>query len=337
MHDGLIVRPKESYDGATPSSNSVAASNLLRLAAFTGDERYARRAEAIFAVFGDLLERAPTAFPRLLCALDFRESGPREVALAGALGDAGFEALRGAVFASPGLNRVVAHVDSAAAVPRARPAHALAVDARRSGGRLRLRAVRVPGAGDGTGRVWKVLLGRRCDDGARLRRAIPSPPRALRSSGASGAARRHSPAPRSGGSRRRAAARSKPATRRAPSSQRIHTGAHIDAIAATASGRRVRPARPRHLHLPRLRPRRSARRRRPDRPGSRGRPRARRQRLRAGAPARPPRRGRPRHGLLPLQQRRRRRARRAAGRAARERILIVDWDLHHGNGTQHTF
>ena len=120
-HDGLIVRPKESYDGATPSSNSVAASNLLRLSAFTGDERYARRADAIFAVFGDLLERAPTAFPRLLCALDFRESGPREVALAGRLGESGFEALRGAVFASPGLNRVVAHVDSAEAVPELAP------------------------------------------------------------------------------------------------------------------------------------------------------------------------------------------------------------------------
>src|SRR5262249_32503669 len=47
-HDGLIVRPRESYDGATPSSNSVAASNLLRLAAFTGDERYEKRADAIF-------------------------------------------------------------------------------------------------------------------------------------------------------------------------------------------------------------------------------------------------------------------------------------------------
>ncbi len=39
------MRPAESYDGATPSSNSVAAMNLLRLAAFTGEERYRRRAE----------------------------------------------------------------------------------------------------------------------------------------------------------------------------------------------------------------------------------------------------------------------------------------------------
>jgi uncharacterized protein YyaL (SSP411 family) len=115
------VRPRESYDGATPSSNSVAASNLLRLAAFTGDDRYERRADAIFESFGELLERAAPAFPRLLCALDFRASGPREIVLAGEPGRPDFEALRDAVFASPGLNRVVAHVDSAAAVPALAP------------------------------------------------------------------------------------------------------------------------------------------------------------------------------------------------------------------------
>ena len=120
-HDGLIVRPRESYDGATPSSNSVAASNLLRLAAFTGDERYEKKADAIFEAFGELLERAAPAFPRLLCALDFRASGPREVVLAGVPGRPDFEALRDAVFASPGLNRVVAQVESAAAVPELAP------------------------------------------------------------------------------------------------------------------------------------------------------------------------------------------------------------------------
>ncbi len=120
-HDGLIVRPRESYDGATPSSNSVAASNLLRLAAFTGDERYEKRADAIFEAFGELLERAAPAFPRLLCALDFRASGPREVVLAGEPGRPDFEALRRTVFESPGLNRVVAHVETAAAVPELAP------------------------------------------------------------------------------------------------------------------------------------------------------------------------------------------------------------------------
>jgi uncharacterized protein YyaL (SSP411 family) len=115
-HDGLILRPRESWDGATPSSNSVAAMNLLRLAVFTGDEQRRRRADAVIASTGDLLARAPAAVPRLLCALDFAESTPREIVLSGAFGRADFEALRRAVFESPGLNRVVVHAETASRV-----------------------------------------------------------------------------------------------------------------------------------------------------------------------------------------------------------------------------
>jgi uncharacterized protein YyaL (SSP411 family) len=91
--------------------------NLLRLAAFTGEGRYRERSDAIFAAHGELLERAATAFPRLLCALDFQSNPPREIVLAGAPGREDFEGLRRAVFASPLLNRVVAHADSAAGIP----------------------------------------------------------------------------------------------------------------------------------------------------------------------------------------------------------------------------
>ena len=33
----LLVRPKEAYDGAVPSANSVALANLIRLSRITGD------------------------------------------------------------------------------------------------------------------------------------------------------------------------------------------------------------------------------------------------------------------------------------------------------------
>jgi uncharacterized protein YyaL (SSP411 family) len=66
---------------------------------------------------GAVVEKASPAFPRLLCAVDFQLGPPREVVLAGRPGAADFEALRGAVFASPGLNRILAHADSGADVP----------------------------------------------------------------------------------------------------------------------------------------------------------------------------------------------------------------------------
>jgi uncharacterized protein len=53
------------------------------------------------------------AVPRLLCALDYRSGLPREIVLSGEPGRPDFESLRDAVFASPGLNRVVALADSA--------------------------------------------------------------------------------------------------------------------------------------------------------------------------------------------------------------------------------
>ncbi len=108
-HGALIVRPRELFDGATPSSNSVAAMNLLRLATFTGELKYRHGAERIFSAFAGYLERAPAAFPRLLAALDYREAQPREVVLAGEPGRKDFEALRAAVFASPQPNRVLVH------------------------------------------------------------------------------------------------------------------------------------------------------------------------------------------------------------------------------------
>ncbi len=111
-HDGLILRPRELYDGATPSANSVAASNWLRLAAFTGEERHRRRAEEIFAASSGYLRRAPLALPRMLGALDFATSASREIVLSGERGRADFEGLRDAVFDDAELNRVVAHADA---------------------------------------------------------------------------------------------------------------------------------------------------------------------------------------------------------------------------------
>ncbi|OLE50978.1 MAG: thioredoxin domain-containing protein [Acidobacteria bacterium 13_1_20CM_3_53_8] len=82
-HEELIVRTKDYFDNATPSGNSVAADVLLRLATLSGDEDYSRRAVTIFRLLADTVKRHPSAFGRLLCALDFYLSTPKEIVLIG--------------------------------------------------------------------------------------------------------------------------------------------------------------------------------------------------------------------------------------------------------------
>ena len=79
----LVVRQKDLFDGATPSANSVAATGLLRLAALTGERRYAERAEAVLGLLSDLMGRHPTGFTHLLGAVDMVVTGVTEVAIVG--------------------------------------------------------------------------------------------------------------------------------------------------------------------------------------------------------------------------------------------------------------
>ena len=182
-HDGLIVRPKESYDGATPSSNSVAAMNLLRLSVFTGEEACRRRAEAIFARLrgfpraGRAGVSAAALRPRLL------HDSPREVVLSGRPGRKDFEDLRTAVFASPGLNRVLVHADSAAGIPQLEALSEGRAAGGRQGDGLRLRTVHLQGSHRGSRRP-PGRLSTPDEHGSSLRRAISSPPGAVRASGA---------------------------------------------------------------------------------------------------------------------------------------------------------
>jgi uncharacterized protein YyaL (SSP411 family) len=83
-HEELIVRSKDFFDNATPSGNSVATEVLLHLAALTANESYSRKAVTLFRVSRDMLQQYPSAFGRLLGALDFYLSTPKEIAIIGA-------------------------------------------------------------------------------------------------------------------------------------------------------------------------------------------------------------------------------------------------------------
>jgi uncharacterized protein YyaL (SSP411 family) len=99
-HEELIVRSKDYFDNATPSGNSVAADVLLRLAVLTGREDYSRKAVTI--------SRYPSAFGRLLCALDFYLSSPKEIAIIGGNDAAETQALLREVWKNYLPNKVVA-------------------------------------------------------------------------------------------------------------------------------------------------------------------------------------------------------------------------------------
>jgi uncharacterized protein len=82
-HETLITRPKEFYDNATPSGNSVAAEVLQKLALLLQNDDYQRRAVTILRLQRNNLARMPNGFGRMLGALDFYLATPQEIALIG--------------------------------------------------------------------------------------------------------------------------------------------------------------------------------------------------------------------------------------------------------------
>ena len=79
----LPVRPKDFYDGAIPSANSVAMMNLLTLARLTGDSRWESYSGKLAAAFGDSANAHPTGFTFFLSALDFALRPDQEVVISG--------------------------------------------------------------------------------------------------------------------------------------------------------------------------------------------------------------------------------------------------------------
>ena len=81
--DELPAEIKEGYDGPTPSGNSVAALNLLRIGEFTGRDDEREEAKRTLRVFRDDLEGEPSSHTYMLVALDFLLGSPREIVVAG--------------------------------------------------------------------------------------------------------------------------------------------------------------------------------------------------------------------------------------------------------------
>ena len=65
----IPIRPKESFDGAVPSGNSVAFYNLIRLHRLTGEDAYATRAGKLGRAFSPVISRSPSSHTMFMIAM----------------------------------------------------------------------------------------------------------------------------------------------------------------------------------------------------------------------------------------------------------------------------
>jgi len=77
----LLAREKPILDNAVPSGNSVAASNLSRLAGLTGQALYSDRLAMLYSAFSERLARSPSSAAVLLETVSDREAGLLEIVL----------------------------------------------------------------------------------------------------------------------------------------------------------------------------------------------------------------------------------------------------------------
>ena len=79
----LLGRKKETYDGALPSSNSIALMNLLKLARMTGNTTWEERTDTMIRLFASDIRQAPTGFSYFLQGVQFAIGPSREVIFSG--------------------------------------------------------------------------------------------------------------------------------------------------------------------------------------------------------------------------------------------------------------
>ncbi|MBI2472502.1 MAG: thioredoxin domain-containing protein [Planctomycetes bacterium] len=85
-NEQLIAQSKEIYDGATPSGNSVALLNILRLSRITGSLDLAKLSGQVISTFAETVSNYPSGYAQFLCALDFALGTTKEIVIAGESG-----------------------------------------------------------------------------------------------------------------------------------------------------------------------------------------------------------------------------------------------------------
>ncbi|MDQ4143566.1 MAG: thioredoxin domain-containing protein [Actinomycetota bacterium] len=103
----LVVRPKDLFDNAVPSANSVLALELQRLALITGEAGYEENAVKALRVIRDVMAQSPQGFGHALRAVDFYLSSPPEIVIIGDPADPATDGLLSALREVHLPNRVV--------------------------------------------------------------------------------------------------------------------------------------------------------------------------------------------------------------------------------------
>ena len=80
-HEKLIVRPKELQDNALPAGNSLAATALMQIASFEGNDEYHQLAVEIASTQQEFAAQHPTALSQWLCAISVALNPSREIAI----------------------------------------------------------------------------------------------------------------------------------------------------------------------------------------------------------------------------------------------------------------
>jgi uncharacterized protein YyaL (SSP411 family) len=82
-HERLIARPKDLFDNATPSGNSIAADVLLRLALQFGEPEYQRAARSAIEAIWPIASRYPSGFGYYFAAAEWLAGKPKEIVITG--------------------------------------------------------------------------------------------------------------------------------------------------------------------------------------------------------------------------------------------------------------
>jgi uncharacterized protein YyaL (SSP411 family) len=83
----LVLRPRDLFDNAVPSANSVMALELQRLAEIVGNSSYQERAIAAIKLVRRAAEQSPTGFGTLLGAVDYSTDRAKEIVVVGPPGN----------------------------------------------------------------------------------------------------------------------------------------------------------------------------------------------------------------------------------------------------------